>query len=92
MEKATAMEESVPPLPGSPPLIKPPHELFGEILLQADPAAEAEKQFGKALLRHTNRARSLLGTARAAVRQGHREEEAQNYLKQANAHKEMDRR
>ncbi|MGH8685970.1 MAG: tetratricopeptide repeat protein [Nitrosospira sp.] len=73
MEKATAVEESVPPLPGPPPLIKPSHELFGEILLQADRPAEAEKQFETALLRHTNRARSLLGAARAAARQEDRE-------------------
>ncbi|MDN5935093.1 MAG: tetratricopeptide repeat protein, partial [Nitrosospira sp.] len=73
MKKATAVEESLPPLPGPPPLIKPPHELFGEILLQADRPAEAEKQLETALLRHPNRARSLLGAARAAARQGDRE-------------------
>lgn len=73
MKKATAVEEQLLPLPGPPPLIKPSHELFGEILLQADRPAEAEKQFETALLRHTNRARSLLGAARAAARQGDRE-------------------
>ncbi|MGH8762513.1 MAG: hypothetical protein ACREUR_04695 [Nitrosospira sp.] len=73
MEQATAVEQSLPPLPGPPPLIKPSHELFGEILLQADRPADAGKQFGTALLRHTNRARSLLGAARAAAGQGNRE-------------------
>ncbi|SCY28731.1 Tetratricopeptide repeat-containing protein [Nitrosospira sp. Nl5] len=73
MKKATAAEEPLPPLPGPPPLIKPSHELFGEILLQAGRPAEAEKQFETALLRHTNRASSLLGAARAAARQGNRE-------------------
>lgn len=81
MEKATATEEIVPPVPGPPPLIKPPHELFGEILLKAGHAAEAEKQFGIALLRHPNRARSLLGAARAAALQGDRED-ATNFYSQ----------
>lgn len=70
MEKAAAIEDSAPPPPGPPALIKPAHELLGEMLLQADRPAEAEKQFGAALVRHTSRARSLLGAARAAARQG----------------------
>jgi tetratricopeptide (TPR) repeat protein len=70
MEKAAAIEDSAPPPPGPPALIKPAHELLGEMLLQADRPAEAEKQFGAALFRHTSRARSLLGAARAAARQG----------------------
>jgi tetratricopeptide (TPR) repeat protein len=81
MEKATAMEDSVPPLPGPPPLIKPTHELFGEILLQAGRPAEAEKQFRTALLRQTSRARSLLGAARAAARQGEREDAGDKYAR-----------
>lgn len=79
MEQATAVEQSVPPLPGPPPLIKPSHELFGEILLQADRPADAGKQFETALLRHTNRARSLLGAARAAAGQGNREGAVNGY-------------
>jgi len=81
MVQATAMEESVPPLPGPPPLIKPSHELLGEILLQADRPADAEKQFETALLRQTSRARSLLGAARAAARQGDRENAVSLYAK-----------
>ncbi|SOD41631.1 hypothetical protein [Nitrosovibrio sp. Nv4] len=79
MEKAIATEELVPPTPGPPPLIKPPHELFGEILLKADRVAEADKQFGAALLRHPNRARSLLGAARTAARQGDQEDATSFY-------------
>jgi tetratricopeptide (TPR) repeat protein len=71
MEQAAALEGSVPPVPGPPPLIKPSHELFGEILLQANRPVDAERQFRTALFRQTNRARSVLGTARAAARQGH---------------------
>jgi Tfp pilus assembly protein PilF len=44
--------------------------LFGEILLRAGLPKEAAQQFATALLRQPNRARSLLGTARAAVKSG----------------------
>jgi hypothetical protein len=40
--------------------------LFGEILLRAAKPAEAAEQFKVALQRQPNRARSLLGAARAA--------------------------
>ncbi len=81
MEKATALEESVLPPPGPPPLIKPSHELFGEILLQSKRPREAEEQFKTALLRQPNRARSLLGIARAAARRGDLEDAAAAYSK-----------
>ena len=46
-------------------MIKPSHELFGEVLLRAGRQAEAAAQFKTALLRQPNRPRSLLGLARA---------------------------
>ena len=55
---------------GPPGLIKPSHELFGEILLRAGKPAEAAEQFKVALQRQPNRARSLLGAARAAAQTG----------------------
>ena len=70
MQKATALEEQMSPPSGPPILIKPSHELFGEILLRAGKPAEAAKQFKIALLRQPNRARSLLGAARAAAQSG----------------------
>jgi tetratricopeptide (TPR) repeat protein len=70
MKKATAMEEETGAPSGPPILIKPTHELFGEILLHADKPAEAAAQFRTALLRQPNRARSLLGAARAAAQSG----------------------
>jgi hypothetical protein len=79
LEKATDLETSLPPPPGPPPLIKPSHELFGEILLRADRPGEAEKQFKIALLRQTGRARSLLGAARATGRLGESEKAAGIY-------------
>jgi tetratricopeptide (TPR) repeat protein len=70
MKQATALEEQMSAPYGPPTLIKPTHELFGEILLRAGKPAEAAEQFKTALLRQPNRARSLLGAARAAAQSG----------------------
>jgi tetratricopeptide (TPR) repeat protein len=70
IKKAAELEEQGPPPSGPPSLIKPTHELFGEILLRAGKPAEALAQFKTALLRQPNRARSLLGAARAAAQSG----------------------
>ncbi|HSO74569.1 MAG TPA: hypothetical protein VLU47_07015 [Blastocatellia bacterium] len=70
MKKATALEEELGPPSGPPGLIKPSHELFGEILLKAGRAKEASGEFSLALSRQPNRARSLLGAARAAAKDG----------------------
>jgi tetratricopeptide (TPR) repeat protein len=72
MQDAVALEESMPPPQGPPLVIKPAHELFGEILLQAQRLADAEQQFATALYRHPNRARALLGAARTAAHAGDR--------------------
>src|ERR1041384_5619529 len=45
MKKATALEEAMRPPSGPPSLIKPTHELFGEILLRAGKPAEAAEMF-----------------------------------------------
>lgn len=66
LRQATKIEESMRPPSGPPDMIKPSHELFGEVLLRAGRAAEASAQFKTALLRQPNRPRSLLGLARAA--------------------------
>ena len=67
MKRATALEEATNAPYGPPSLIKPSHELFGEILLRAGKPADASEQFKIALLRQPNRARSLLGLTRAAA-------------------------
>jgi tetratricopeptide (TPR) repeat protein len=72
MKKAIALEEQLGPPSGPPGLIKPSHELFGEILLRAGKPEAAAEQFKTALLRQPNRARSLLGAARAAAQSGDR--------------------
>ncbi len=70
MKRATALEESMAPPAGPPGLIKPSHELFGEILLRAGRPKEAAEQFAVSLRRQPNRARSLVGAARAAAQSG----------------------
>ena len=70
MKQATVLEESMGPPSGPPGIIKPSHELFGEILLRAGKPAEAAEMFQTSLLRQPNRARSLLGAARAAKQSG----------------------
>src|SRR5215213_1306652 len=70
IKKATTLEESMSAPYGPPGLIKPSHELFGEILLRAGKPAEAAEQFKVALQRQPNRARSLLGASRAAEQLG----------------------
>jgi tetratricopeptide (TPR) repeat protein len=72
MKKATSLEEATNAPYGPPSLIKPSHELFGEILLRAGKPAEASEQFKVALLRQPNRARSLLGLTRAAAQTSRR--------------------
>ncbi|MBE9166328.1 hypothetical protein IQ238_01850 [Pleurocapsales cyanobacterium LEGE 06147] len=79
MKEATALEESLSPPLGPPELIKPSHELFGEILLRADRFEEAAAQFATSLRRHENRARSLLGAARAAAQSGDTQDAANAY-------------
>ena len=70
MKKAVALEMANGPPSGPPSLIKPANELFGELLLKAGKPREAAEQFKAALLRQPNRARSLLGSARAAAQSG----------------------
>ena len=70
MKMATRLEEASGPPSGPPMLIKPTHELFGEILLRAGKPAEAAAMFRTSLQRQPNRARSLLGAARAAAQSG----------------------
>jgi hypothetical protein len=72
MKKAIGLEEQMGPPSGPPGLIKPAHELFGEILLRAGKPAAAAEQFKASLLRQPNRARSLLGAARAAAQSGNK--------------------
>jgi tetratricopeptide (TPR) repeat protein len=81
MKRATQLEEEMSPPSGPPDLIKPSHELLGEILLRAGRAKEAAEQFAISLARQPNRARSLLGRARAAVKMNDARMAAESYSK-----------
>ena len=52
--------------------VKPPYELYGEILLALDRPSDARAMFATSLQRMPGRARSLLGAARAASADGDR--------------------
>jgi predicted Zn-dependent protease len=90
MRKATALEEETGAPSGPPSLIKPTHELFGEILLRAGKPADAAAQFHTALLRQPNRARSLLGLARAAAQSGDQTTATTTYAKFLDQWKQAD--
>ena len=90
MKRATALEEEMSPPSGPPTLIKPSHELFGEILLGTGKPQEASKQFATALARQPNRARSLLGLARAAAQSGNKATAIESYTKLLGIWKQAD--
>jgi tetratricopeptide repeat protein len=81
MKQAIRFEEEMGPPSGPPGLIKPANELFGEVLLRAGKPEAAAEQFKVSLLRQPNRARSLLGAARAAAQAGNKGEAASAYKK-----------
>jgi Tfp pilus assembly protein PilF len=70
LAEATAKEDACSFDFGPPTVVKPAHELLGEVLLGLDRAAEAQHEFEKALTRAPRRAASLLGRWRAATRAG----------------------
>ncbi len=55
---------------GPPDVVKPSHELFGEILLELNRPHEAQLEFERALHLAPRRVRALLGLARAATASG----------------------
>jgi tetratricopeptide (TPR) repeat protein len=81
LTEATRIEESMRPPNGSADPIKPSHELFGEVLLELGRPADAVKQFETSLIRMPNRARSLIGSARAYAKTGARGKAAEQYRK-----------
>src|SRR2546430_2305765 len=79
MREAAVLEDRMPAEFGPPPDVKPAHELFGELLLEAGRAAEAQREFARALALAPKRALSLLGLGRAAAAAGDRATAAQAY-------------
>jgi tetratricopeptide (TPR) repeat protein len=69
-EEATAAEEALSMDFGPPVIVKPSHELYGEVLLELDRPADAGVQFEKALARAPRRSLSLAGLSRASLATG----------------------
>jgi tetratricopeptide (TPR) repeat protein len=70
LKEAATTEEGLPFAFGPPTVVKPSHELLGEMLMAVGRPAEAQKEFDKALQRAPRRTLSLLGLARAASQAG----------------------
>jgi len=73
LKEAVQIEDSMRPPNGAADPIKPAHELLGEALLEVGQPAEAAQAFDACLLRMPNRARSLMGAARAHAGAGHKD-------------------
>lgn len=65
---ATEIEETLGAPSGPPDVLKPAHELYGDLLLAAGRREEAAKEFAASLLRTPNRRLSVEGAKRAAAR------------------------
>jgi tetratricopeptide (TPR) repeat protein len=70
LREAAELEESLPFEFGPPAVIKPTHELLGEVLLQLERYDEAIAAFEQALARAPRRTASLVGLAHAAAAAG----------------------
>jgi tetratricopeptide (TPR) repeat protein len=66
LEKAAALEASLSLQYGPPEIVKPSHELLGEVLLELGRPEEALERFAEALARAPRRSQSLAGRALAA--------------------------
>ncbi len=70
LSKASLLEEKDLLVSGPPDIIKPTHELAGEMLLEMDRPAEALKKFQKSLERQPNRRASVSGAMKASQKLG----------------------
>jgi len=77
IRKAVDLEDKTRYEPGPPVILKPSHELYGEILIAAGNNEEAIKQFDLALQRAPNRSLSLLGKYNALKNLGETQKAAQ---------------
>jgi tetratricopeptide (TPR) repeat protein len=68
--EAASAEDSLNFEFGPPVVVKPAHELLGEMLLEARRSADARKEFEVALSKTPRRALALLGLARSAAQSG----------------------
>ena len=70
IREASRLEDAIPVEFGPPDIVKPSHELLGEVLLASGQAAGAQQEFARALALAPGRARTLLGLGRAALAAG----------------------
>ena len=77
--EAAALEDAMPFEFGPPVIVKPSHELFGEMLLALGRPADAQREFTRALDLAPKRALSLRGLGRAAAAAGDRVAAARAY-------------
>jgi tetratricopeptide (TPR) repeat protein len=70
MRETTALEDGLPMEYGPPEVVKPSHELLGEMLLELGRYEEAQQEFQRALALTPKRALSLAGLQRAATAAG----------------------
>jgi len=68
--EAVAAEDAMTFDFGPPPVVKPAHELAGELLLAAGKSADARREFDASLAHAPGRSASLLGLARSADASG----------------------
>lgn len=73
LREAVGIEDAMAVEYGPPSVVKPSHELLGELLLAMGQAGEAQREFTRALALAPRRAASLLGLARAAAAAGDRQ-------------------
>lgn len=70
LEKVTSEADAIPAEFGPPDIVKPSHELLGELLLAAGQPARAQREFARALEAAPGRSLSLRGLLRAATATG----------------------
>jgi tetratricopeptide (TPR) repeat protein len=70
LREAAELEDAIPLEFGPPDVVKPTHELLGEVLFELGRTREAQREFSRALELAPGRARSLLGLGRAALAAG----------------------
>jgi len=79
LREAAALEDALPLEFGPPDVVKPSHELLGEVLLGLGRPTEAQREFQAALRLAPKRALALLGLARAAAAAGDRKTTGRTY-------------
>lgn len=77
IKKAVDLKDHTSYNPGPPVVLKPAHEIYGEILLAMDSNQEAVKQFDLALQKAPNRSLSMLGKYKALKKLGENEKASQ---------------